>query len=166
MVKFHEVFEDETHKYIVMEYCKKGDLLDHIVKSDRLSEEKATNLFRQLVCAIFYLHDRNIAHRDISPESILLDANDQIKLCDFGQAVTVKPGVKRSIKNNMCPGKTGYRSPEVLRCQHYDPRALDVWSCGVTLFIMLVGVHPYQCPKSIGAYAAAAPRAHAVVISS
>lgn len=87
--KLYQVVETDTHYFLVMEYCCGGELFDHIVEKQRLSEEEARCFFRQIVSAVSYLHSQGYAHRDLKPENILLDKKQNLKLIDFG--LCIKP---------------------------------------------------------------------------
>uniref|UniRef100_A0A8B9THV0 non-specific serine/threonine protein kinase n=1 Tax=Anas platyrhynchos TaxID=8839 RepID=A0A8B9THV0_ANAPL len=84
IIAVHEVFENSSKIVIVMEYASKGDLYDYISERQRLSEQEARHFFRQVVSAVYYCHKNGIVHRDLKLENILLDANGNIKIADFG----------------------------------------------------------------------------------
>lgn len=87
--KLFQIIETNTHYFLVMEYCCGGELFDHIVEKEKLSEYEARIFFRQIVSAVSYLHTQGFTHRDLKPENILLDKNQNLKLIDFG--LSVKP---------------------------------------------------------------------------
>jgi serine/threonine protein kinase len=122
-----------------MEYCPSGDLLRFIEKFGRVDEYSARDMFRQLLNAMIYLHDRNIAHRDIKPENILLDAQMRPKIADLGFCHTLHANTLLSTR---C-GTLYYAAPELLRGTDYDGRAIDVWSLGVVLFVLVSGSLPW-----------------------
>jgi serine/threonine protein kinase len=126
--------------YIVMEYCENGDLCQQLQTYGRMDDPCARNVFRQLVNAVHYLHDRGIAHRDIKPENILLGADFSPKLADLGLCHT---DAVNHLLSTPC-GTPCYASPEIVRGVEYDGRATDVWSMGVVLYAMLTGALPWS----------------------
>lgn len=90
--KLYQVVETESHYFLIMEYCCGGELFDHIVEKEKLSEEEARFFFRQIVSAVSYLHSQGFAHRDLKPENILLDRKQNLKLIDFGLCIKPERG--------------------------------------------------------------------------
>lgn len=84
IIAIHEVFENSSKIVIVMEYASRGDLYDYISERQQLSEREARHFFRQIVSAVHYCHQNRVVHRDLKLENILLDANGNIKIADFG----------------------------------------------------------------------------------
>ena len=84
VVKIYETIETETHLVIVMEMCAGGDLLAYVRRRRRLRESVAKKIFRQLIEGLAYIHSKNIAHRDIKLDNVLLDADGNVKIADFG----------------------------------------------------------------------------------
>jgi serine/threonine-protein kinase HSL1 (negative regulator of Swe1 kinase) len=148
IVKLHDVQEDETKIYTVLEYCAEGDFFSFVKEAGGGDYGVAIHFFRQLMQGMDYLHNkRNISHRDMSLENLLLTEAGTLKICDFGVAVESEAGyVCANQDASRRTGKTNYMAPEVFSCQPYCPRAADVWSCGVILFIMLVEAFPYELP--------------------
>ncbi|XP_028396471.1 testis-specific serine/threonine-protein kinase 1-like [Dendronephthya gigantea] len=146
VITLYETFRSETKIYLVMEYAAKGDLLEFINSRTRrgqpLTEEKAKILFRQLVLGITHCHQRNVVHRDLKCENVLLDANDLIKVTDFGFA-TRYPTSKCKFLDTFC-GSYAYAAPEILSACKYDGKLADIWSLGVILFAMTCGRLPYN----------------------
>lgn len=106
----------------------------------RLEEEEARTLFRQIVEAIDYLHKKNIAHRDIKLENILLDESHKIKIIDFGFSVVTQ---KDKLLNIYC-GTPSYMSPELAMKKDYQGWHADVWALGVLLYVFLCGKFPFK----------------------
>jgi serine/threonine-protein kinase SRK2 len=147
IIGFKEVFLESDHLCIVMEYGNGGDLYDYIIKNDTVKEKQAHLIFKQIIYAVKYCHDNNICHRDIKPENILMtyrNLEDKhkipiIKLCDFGLSKSYD-----MFKPNYVAGTPEYIAPEVLNRKSCDSAKADIWSCGVTLYVMLYGKYPFQ----------------------
>lgn len=128
-----------------MELAEGGELFDRVVKRGRLTEPEARSVFLQLLGAIKYLHDRNITHRDLKPENIMMcdPQGWKIKVTDFGLAKLV--GENRFL-STLC-GTPNYVAPEVLHPvakERAYGKAVDMWSLGVILYIMLCGFPPFS----------------------
>lgn len=134
-----EVIATQDKVYLVMEHMRGGDLREHLETHGRMTEREARVVFRQLVSALQYCHHRGIVHRDLKPDNILLEANNFIKLADFGFAKEAK-GQNLS---TFC-GTIYYMAPEILQLQDYDGCKADVWSLGVTLYKTVTGKLPFK----------------------
>jgi len=140
IMKLFEVYEDKDQFYLVMELVVGKELFDKIVERGQYSEKDASNITRQFVSAIEYLHSKGIAHRDLKPENLLSlgsGENEVIKVADFGLSKNF--GDEKMMTS--C-GSPGYVAPEVLECETYD-KAVDMWSIGVIIYILLVGYPPF-----------------------
>ncbi|KAG8001030.1 Testis-specific serine/threonine-protein kinase 1 [Nibea albiflora] len=138
IVKTHEIFESHPSTvFIVMELCINGDLLKHINVRGPLPGHSSCRFFSQLCMAVEYLHNNDLAHRDIKCENLLLDKYNNLKLCDFGfsKMLTYRDG-QMVLSETYC-GTSSYAAPEVLRSLPYNPKISDVWSMGVVLYMML-----------------------------
>ena len=141
IAQLYETIPSENHIYIIMEYIEGHDLFQYIYSLSRLTELKASKLFRQLISCLEYIHTLGIVHRDIKPENILLNkTKTNIKLVDFGLSNSYKHG---SFLKTAC-GSPCYASPEMISGKEYDPLYSDLWSCGVVLYCMLVGKLPFD----------------------
>ncbi|XP_042398618.1 serine/threonine-protein kinase SAPK7-like [Zingiber officinale] len=150
IIRFKEVLLTPTHLAIVMEYAKGGELFDRISDAGRFSEDEARYFFQQLISGVSYCHFRQICHRDLKLENTLLDGSPapRLKICDFGYS---KSSLLHS-RPKSTVGTPAYIAPEVLSPREYDGKQADVWSCGVTLYVMLVGAYPFEDqndPKNI-----------------
>lgn len=126
---------------IVSEFYDKGTLLEMIMMEKTIREyPKAISIFRQIIEAVKYLHDRNIAHRDIKLENILFNCNGDVKLTDFGFSRTIQ---RRERSNSFC-GTRPYTSPQMMCMKPYDAFASDYYACGIVLYTMVVGRWPAQ----------------------
>ncbi|KAH0464499.1 hypothetical protein IEQ34_007285 [Dendrobium chrysotoxum] len=139
-VQVHQVYEDITAIYLVLDLCPGPDFFDRIVSHGPFFESEAAALITELVEAIAECHRRGIAHRDIKPENILFDSNGCLLLADFGCAALFEKGA-RSLKEKV--GTPAYAAPEVLDGQNYDEK-VDVWSAGVVLYLMLGWTVPFN----------------------
>lgn len=141
ITKAYDLFEDNSHFYVCMEFLEGGELFDRIVKKHFYNEKEARDLVQLLLNTLSYLHKNNIAHRDLKPENLLLkDKNNDwdVKIADFGFAVECD-GDNIS---NVC-GTPSYMAPEILRQVKYGFQA-DMWSFGVILYILLGGYPPFH----------------------
>lgn len=144
IIRFREVFLTTTHLGIAMEYAAGGELFDRIVKAGRFSEDEARYFFQQLISGVAWCHREGVCHRDLKLENTLLDGRPapRLKICDFGYS---KSAVFDSQPKSTV-GTPAYIAPEVLSRKQYDGEVADVWSCGVTLYVMLVGAYPFEDP--------------------
>ncbi|NWX46078.1 PASK kinase, partial [Steatornis caripensis] len=140
IVKVLDVFENERFFQLVMEKHGSGlDLFTFIDNQPNLDEPLASYIFRQLVSAVGYLRCRNILHRDIKDENIVIAEDFTIKLVDFGSAAYLEPG---KLFYTFC-GTIEYCSPEVLSGKPYHGPELEMWSLGVTLYTLVFGENPF-----------------------
>lgn len=142
IIRFKEVVLTPTHLAIVMEYAAGGELFERICNAGRFSEDEARYFFQQLISGVSYCHQMQICHRDLKLENTLLDGSPapRLKICDFGYS-------KSSLLHSMPKSTVGtpaYIAPEVLSRREYDGKLADVWSCGVTLYVMIVGAYPFE----------------------
>ncbi|XP_015957627.1 serine/threonine-protein kinase SAPK1 [Arachis duranensis] len=146
IVRFKEVLLTPTHLAIVMEYAAGGELFERICSAGRFSEDEARYFFQQLISGVSYCHAMEICHRDLKLENTLLDGSTapRLKICDFGYS---KSSVLHSQPKSTV-GTPAYIAPEVLSRREYDGKVADVWSCGVTLYVMLVGAYPFEDPEN------------------
>ena len=123
-----------------MEYICEGDLLNYIKKRSRLQEPVAKFIFKQIILALKFIHENNIVHRDIKLDNILLDLDNNIKICDFGVSKIIN---KNDIMLEQC-GTPAYIAPEILLNKGYEGFGVDIWSAGVVLYAMLSGTVPFK----------------------
>lgn len=130
---------------LVMELAPNGELFDKIVDSQRFDEKTARNYFQQLICAVHYCHRKNIVHRDLKAENLLLAEDNTLKVCDFGLSRYTKEGKfqDNEVLFTSLAGSIDYQAPEVLKERGYEGSACDMWSCGCILFFMLCGYLPF-----------------------
>ncbi|MBA0859941.1 hypothetical protein Goshw_012240 [Gossypium schwendimanii] len=146
IIKFKEVLLTPTHLAIVMEYAAGGELFERICNAGRFSEDEARFFFQQLISGVCYCHAMQICHRDLKLENTLLDGSTapRLKICDFGYS---KASSVFHSQPKSTVGTPAYIAPEVLCRKQYDGKIADVWSCGVTLYVMLVGAYPFEDPE-------------------
>lgn len=138
VVTLKAVYEDKESFHLVMEFCSGGRLLDQMAREGQYSEHQAANILKELVLVIKYCHDMGVVHRDIKPENILLTTSGKMKLADFGLATRVSND--QTLVGVV--GSPAYVAPEVLIGDYSEK--VDIWSAGVLLHALLIGVLPFQ----------------------
>ncbi|KAK1412288.1 hypothetical protein QVD17_33416 [Tagetes erecta] len=142
IVQLFEVMATKTKIFFVMEYVKGGELFNKVAKG-RLKEETARNYFQQLISAVGFCHARGVFHRDLKPENILLDEDGNLKVSDFGLSAISDQIRGDGLFHTFC-GTPAYVAPEVLGRKGYEASKVDVWSCGVILFVLMAGYLPFN----------------------
>ncbi|XP_078318714.1 testis-specific serine/threonine-protein kinase 1-like [Crassostrea virginica] len=140
IVDLFAVYESPGCFYLVMEFLPRGNLLDFVNHLGHLMESDARRLFHQLLDIVAYLHEKNVCHRDIKLENLMLDSCFNLKLTDFGFARYMK---KSGLLNTNC-GSYVYSAPEVLEGAEYEGVQADIWSMGVCLYAMVCGKLPFR----------------------
>ena len=144
ITKILEVFHDEEYMLIIMEYINGENLFSFVKKRRKLSEKLAKFLFRQIILGIEHIHSKNVVHRDIKLENIMIDFNNTIKICDFGIGKVLKS--EDELLYDKC-GTPMYMAPEIILSNEndgYKGFPVDIWSSGITLYIMLSGTLPFN----------------------
>ena len=138
IIELHYIYEDKKEIKMVMDYCAKGNLYSIIKKyPNGLSEKLSYKYFIQILNAIYFLHKNNVIHRDIKPENILIDKNNNLKLCDFGYSIELHS----ELHCTFC-GTVEYMAPEIIDKEYYD-YSVDIWSLGILLYEMNYGHSPF-----------------------
>uniref|UniRef100_A0A0K0ES48 Protein kinase domain-containing protein n=1 Tax=Strongyloides stercoralis TaxID=6248 RepID=A0A0K0ES48_STRER len=140
IVQLLDTFDEKQYVYLVMELVTGGELFDRIVAKGSYTEKDASDLIRQVLQAVAFMHENGVVHRDLKPENLLYynhDEDSKIMISDFGLSKTEESGVMATA----C-GTPGYVAPEVLQQKPYG-KAVDVWSIGVIAYILLCGYPPF-----------------------
>ncbi|XP_050426740.1 serine/threonine-protein kinase SIK3-like isoform X3 [Adelges cooleyi] len=140
IVRLYQVMETEKMIYLVTEYAAGGEIFDYLVKNGRMNEPAACHIFKQIVEAVAYCHNKNIVHRDLKAENLLLDIDNNIKLADFGFSNHFFEG---KLLSTWC-GSPPYAAPELFQGQEYDGPKADIWSLGVVLYVLVCGSLPFD----------------------
>lgn len=143
IVRLHYVFKESNINYLLFDLITGGELFDDIVAREYYSEKDASHCIQQVLDSVAYCHRSCVVHRDLKPENLLLASKThgaKIKLADFGLAVETKE--PKQLEWFGFAGTPGYLSPEVVRREPYG-EAVDMWACGVILYILLVGYPPF-----------------------
>ncbi|XP_059909922.1 calcium/calmodulin-dependent protein kinase (CaM kinase) II beta 1 isoform X8 [Gadus macrocephalus] len=142
IVRLHDSISEEGFHYLLFDLVTGGELFEDIVAREYYSEADASHCLHQILDSVHHIHQHDIVHRDLKPENLLLASkckNAAVKLADFGLAIEVQ-GEQQAWFG--FAGTPGYLSPEVLRKEAYG-KPVDIWACGVILYILLVGYPPF-----------------------
>ncbi|ORY33754.1 kinase-like domain-containing protein [Naematelia encephala] len=145
IVRLYGWFHDENRIFLMMEFAGQGELYNHLARSGRFSEKRASGYIRQVADGLAYLHTKNVIHRDIKPENLLLSLNGDIKIADFGWSVySPHEDGQRTLA-----GTLSYVSPEMVLGQPYG-RAVDIWALGVLTYELVCGEEPFGADTTYG----------------
>ncbi|KAA0052614.1 hypothetical protein IC582_017821 [Cucumis melo] len=150
IVQLFEVMATKAKIYFVMEYVRGGELFKKVSKG-RLKEEVARKYFQQLISAVAFCHARGVYHRDLKPENLLLDENGNLKVSDFGLSAVSDQIRQDGLFHTFC-GTPAYVAPEVLARKGYEAAKVDIWSCGVILFVLMAGYLPFHDQNIMAMY--------------
>ncbi|CCH44631.1 carbon catabolite-derepressing protein kinase [Wickerhamomyces ciferrii] len=139
IIKLYDVIKSQDEIIMVIEYAGK-ELFDYIVQKGKMKELEARRFFQQIISAVEYCHRHKIVHRDLKPENLLLDDSLNVKIADFGLSNFMSDG---NFLKTSC-GSPNYAAPEVISGKLYAGPEVDVWSCGVILYVMLCGRLPFD----------------------
>ena len=140
IVKINEIYQTKEKHYFIMEYCENGELFNHIVKKQRLSDREASYFYYQLINGLEYIHSKNVVHRDLKPENLLLGKGNVLKIIDFGLSNYFNG---KKLLSTPC-GSPCYASPEMVSGKKYNGFKIDVWSSGIILYAMVCGYLPFE----------------------
>jgi hypothetical protein len=152
VVRLHEILATRKKVHFVLDLAAGGELFSLVDASGRMTEDLARHYFRQLVSAVRYCHARGVYHRDIKPENLLLDEAGALMVADFGLgAVATADDGSSLLRHTMC-GTPAYVAPEILSRKGYEPAKVDIWSCGVVLFVLAAGYLPFNDASLVNMY--------------
>ncbi|KAH9256391.1 hypothetical protein BASA81_005648 [Batrachochytrium salamandrivorans] len=150
VVNLIDVIDDPKAEqlYLVQEFCAGGAVMENLEGSSPLEEPLARRYFRDLLCGIDYLHAHQIIHRDIKPMNLLITSTGLLKIGDFGAARVLSSDSKQTLG---IAGTPAFMAPELLGQEPslYDGPAVDLWSCGATLFMLVTGVPPWMASDEL-----------------
>jgi protein-serine/threonine kinase len=141
-----DLLQDEKGTYCeVMEYCSGGDLYTLVLAAGQLEVVEADCFFKQLMRGVEYMHEMGVAHRDLKPENLLLTTHGSIKITDFGNGECFRMAWEKEahMTAGLC-GSAPYIAPEEYVDKEFDPRAVDVWACGIIYMAMRTGRHLWR----------------------
>lgn len=141
-----DLLQDDKGLYCeVMEYCSGGDLYTLVLAAGQLDVTEADCFFKQLMRGVEYMHEMGVAHRDLKPENLLLTQHGSIKITDFGNGECFRMAWEKEahMTAGLC-GSAPYIAPEEYVDQEFDPRAVDVWACGIIYMAMRTGRHLWR----------------------
>ena len=144
VIKIMKIEEDQDNTYIIMEFCEKGELFNHIVEEKKLEEIEAAYFYYQLINGLECIHYNEVVHRDLKPENLLISKEYILKIIDFGLSNYFN---KINLLSTPC-GSPCYASPEMVSGKKYDGFLIDIWSTGIILFAMLCGYLPFEDPDN------------------
>ncbi|XP_055714658.1 calcium/calmodulin-dependent protein kinase type II alpha chain isoform X3 [Phlebotomus papatasi] len=142
IVRLHDSIQEENYHYLVFDLVTGGELFEDIVAREFYSEADASHCIQQILESVNHCHQNGVVHRDLKPENLLLASKAKgaaVKLADFGLAIEVSG---EQLAWFGFAGTPGYLSPEVLKKEPYG-KSVDIWACGVILYILLVGYPPF-----------------------
>ncbi|KAJ5733650.1 Sucrose non-fermenting protein kinase 1 [Penicillium malachiteum] len=139
IIKLYTVIATKTDIVMVLEYAER-ELFDYLVRKGKCHDDEARKFFQQIICAVEYCHRHKIVHRDLKPENLLIDSQKNVKIADFGLSNIMTDG---NFLKTSC-GSPNYAAPEVISGKLYAGPEVDVWSCGVILYVLLVGRLPFD----------------------
>ncbi|SJM81779.1 probable Spindle assembly checkpoint kinase [Zygosaccharomyces bailii] len=139
LTKLYGYFHDEKRVYLLMEYSVNGELYKLLRSRGPLNDIYASHYIYQVADALDYMHQRNIIHRDVKPENVLIGFDNTVKLTDFGWSIISPRGVKRK---TLC-GTIDYLSPELINLKPYDDK-VDVWALGVLAYELVTNAPPFE----------------------
>ena len=145
IARIYCTIETNTTISIVTEYCSNGDLISKVIEQGKFDEVTACNIFAQIINGLEYMHSEyGLAHRDMKPENVLFDHLNEVKLCDFGLSKFYNDeNNQMQLLTTPC-GSPIYAAPEMLMNKPYNGNLIDIWSAGITLYVMVAGKLPFD----------------------
>ncbi|KAG0483582.1 hypothetical protein HPP92_011666 [Vanilla planifolia] len=151
IVRLHEVLASRSKIYFVLDFAKGGELFDRVSSAGRLSEDLSRRFFQQLVAAVGYCHSRGVFHRDLKLENLLIDENGDLKVSDFGLSALPDQIGADGLFHTLC-GTPAFVAPEILAKKGYCAASVDIWSCGIVLYVLVSGYLPFNDPNLMSLY--------------
>ncbi|PIA64565.1 hypothetical protein AQUCO_00100205v1 [Aquilegia coerulea] len=145
ILRLYGYFYDQTRVYLILEYAAKGELYKELQKCKFFSEKRAATYISSLARALIYCHAKHVIHRDIKPENLLIGAQGELKIADFGWSVHTF-----NRRRTMC-GTLDYLPPEMVESVEHDA-SVDIWSLGVLCYEFLYGVPPFEAKEHSDTY--------------
>lgn len=146
ILRFYNYFHDRSRVFLILEYAPRGEMYKELQKCGRFDDQRTATYMEELADALLYCHERKVIHRDIKPENLLLGANGELKIADFGWSVHT-PSSRRS---TLC-GTLDYLPPEMIEGRTHDEK-VDLWSLGVLCYEFLVGRPPFETKNNEDTY--------------
>lgn len=146
IIRYYGQRTENNNLYLFLEYAPGGELFDKIEPDVGMPIAQANKYFKQLLSGMEFIHSKGVTHRDIKPENLLLDADGNLKITDFGLSTVYKYKEKERMLDRCC-GTPPYVAPEVLSKKEYRAEPADIWSCGIVLVAMLAGELPWDEPS-------------------
>lgn len=154
IIQMFEMFTSDTNVYVTLEYAEKGDIYELMctLPENRFPEDRGATYIRDIAMALQYCHGLGIIHRDVKPENILLTADGNVKLSDFGFSVQLvyDSENKRKKRSTFC-GTINYLAPEIVKNDFHDHN-VDIWCLSVLMFEFLTGTLPFTASSSLGIF--------------
>jgi len=138
ILRLYGFFHDEERVFLILEYAARGELYKELERCHRFSEQRSAEMIVQLAHALRHCHSKHVIHRDLKPENLLINANGQLKISDFGWSVHA-PGKRRK---TFC-GTLDYLPPEMVQGKEHD-KGVDIWTVGILTYEFLVGKPPFE----------------------
>jgi serine/threonine protein kinase len=146
ILKLYEIIESKTHAFLIYEYFEGEKLSDYISKKNKLTDDEAIIIFKEILSALVYLHDMYVCNLNLNSNNIIIDANHNIKICDFKFGHFYSPKEK---SRATLLGDHSTTCPELHSKKPYNPELADMWSCGVVLYQMVTGQLPFKSKKDL-----------------
>ncbi|NWS71412.1 AURKA kinase, partial [Crotophaga sulcirostris] len=138
ILRLYGYFHDFARVYLILEYAPRGEVYKELQKLGKFDEQRTATYITELADALLYCHSKNVIHRDVKPENLLLSSNGELKIADFGWSVHA-PSSRRT---TLC-GTLDYLPPEMIEGRTHDEK-VDIWSLGVLCYEFLVGKPPFE----------------------
>ena len=143
LIRLHEIMKSDRNYYLVLDLAEGGELFNKLAQDGPLPENTARKYFQQLIDALEYMHSKGAIHRDLKPENLLLDADGNLKIADFGLSIMAQS--ETQLLKTRC-GTPNYVAPCIFSADGYAGPPADIWSAGLILYVMLCAALPFDAP--------------------